>query len=269
MPLVFNAICPHPPLLIPTIGRSSDLKKVKDTVEAMEKLADIFTRTQPETVIIVSPHAPMSFDWFTVNNSPTLSGSFHNFGDFKTEFSFNNDLEFISLFKKRCEEEKIPLRSVKVKELDHGTLVPLYYLTKRMPGVKIVPLSFSYLDINTHFRFGKILHKTCDMEQETKFAVVASGDLSHRLIPGAPAGFSPRGKEFDEKLIKLLKQKDVEGILNIETDLVEDAGECGYRSIVILLGVLDGFNWQPEILSYEGPFGVGYLVANFKVKNKN
>ena len=81
----------------------------------------------------------------------------------------------------------------------------------------------------------------------------------------APAGFSSRGKEFDGKLIEFLKNKDIDGILNMDPDLVEEAGECGYRSIIILLGVLNGLNWQPEILSYEGPFGVGYLVANFKL----
>jgi len=52
----------------------------------------------------------------------------------------------------------------------------------------------------------------------------------------------------------------------MDKNLVEEAGECGYRSIIILLGALDGLDWKPEILSYEAPFGVGYLVANFKIK---
>jgi len=262
--LSFASICPHPPIIIPTIGKSSDLKKAASTIKAMEELAKNFKKTKPETVIVISPHGSILFDYFCANVSPALSGNFYNFGDFKTEFSFKNNLEFISVLGKECQDEKIPLTGVKIKELDHGALVPLYYLSQKLENLKVIPLSFSYLDIKTHFKFGKILGKICQKSKE-KIAIVASGDLSHRLTPDAPAGFSPKGKEFDEKLVEFLKNKDTKGILNMDTALIEEAGECGYRSVVILLGVLSTFDWQPEILSYEGPFGVGYLVANIKL----
>jgi aromatic ring-opening dioxygenase LigB subunit len=90
---------------------------------------------------------------------------------------------------------------------------------------------------------------------------VASGDLSHRLKPGAPAGFNPRGAEYDQLLVKLLRDGRVEDILDFDLRLVEEAGECGLRSFVIALGMLDGETFKTEIISYEGPFGVGYLVA--------
>ncbi|HEC92673.1 MAG TPA: AmmeMemoRadiSam system protein B, partial [Candidatus Atribacteria bacterium] len=222
----------------------------------------------------VSPHGPVDFNQFTINDSPTLAGHFYNFGDFQTELVFKNDLESIEQIKNTLtyfnhdrgsfKINQLPFREINLKELDHGALVPLYYLSREYPKFKVVPIAYSYLDIETHFKFGKILKKAIE-SQDKKIAIVASGDLSHRLTPEAPAGYSSRGKEFDEKLIELLKNKDVKGILNMDPDLVEEAGECGYRSIIILLGVLDGLNWQPEILSYEGPFGVGYLVANFKI----
>ena len=82
---------------------------------------------------------------------------------------------------------------------------------------------------------------------------------------GAPAGYDPLGKIFDEKLAKALSCVDIKSILNLGTELIERAGECGLRSAVILLGALDGLKVKPEILSYEGPFGVGYLVASFEV----
>lgn len=99
-----------------------------------------------------------------------------------------------------------------------------------------------------------------DLETLKNIAVVASGDMSHRLIQGAPAGYSPKGKEFDEKLIRLLEEKDIEGILNLDEEFFEEAGECGLRSFVILLGILDG-HFKFEKLNYEGPFGVGCLTA--------
>jgi aromatic ring-opening dioxygenase LigB subunit len=263
--LKFASICPHPPIIVPTIGSPADLKKVSKTIEAMEKLAGIFAKSAPDTVIVISPHGPLDFNCFTINNSPTLVGHFYNFGDFQTELIFKNDLEFVNSIKNECEKAKIPLKGVEIKELDHGTLVPLYYLTKEHPNFKVMPLAYSFLDLETHFQFGKVLQKTIEQYSNRTIGIIASGDLSHRLTPDAPAGYSPRGKEFDKKLIELIKNNDVQGILNMDADLVEEAGECGYRSIIILLGALSGLNWQPEILSYEGPFGVGYLVANFKL----
>lgn len=265
--ICFTSICPHPPIIVPTIGSPADLKKVSETIEAMEGLAEKFAKAAPDTIIVISPHGPVDFNQFTINQSPTLTGHFYNFGDFKTELIFKNDLELIETIKKDCQKEKIPLRLTNFRELDHGALVPLYYLSKEHANFKVVPIAYSYLDIETHFKFGEILKKAIE-SQDKKIAIVASGDLSHRLTPEAPAGYSPRGKEFDEKLIELLKKKDVEGILNMDSDLIEEAGECGYRSIIILLGALNGLKWQPETLSYEGPFGVGYLVASLQIKNE-
>ena len=37
---------------------------------------------------------------------------------------------------------------------------------------------------------------------------------------------------------------------------------------MILAGFLDGFKIKPEVLSYEGPFGVGYCNAKFSVEGK-
>jgi len=264
MPLNFAAITPHPPIIIPTIGAPADLKRVSKTIKGMEKLAEEFAVAKPETVIVISPHGPVDFNCFTIVNSPTLAGHFYNFSDFDTELIFKNDLELVEKIEKECKKEKIPLRLANIGELDHGVLVPLYYLSQKHPNFKVVPIAYSYLDLETHFKFGKIIQRIVNSKQRT-VGIIASGDLSHRLTPDAPAGYSPAGAKFDEKLIEMLKKKDIKGILNMEPDLVEEAGECGYRSIIILLGALNGLAWQPEILSYEGPFGVGYLVANFKL----
>ena len=98
-----------------------------------------------------------------------------------------------------------------------------------------------------------------------RVAIIASGDLSHRLIPSAPAGYDPMGKAFDEKLVKAISCLDSKAVLRFEPELIERAGECGLRSIIILLGALEGLKVTPEVLSYEGPFGVGYMVASLEV----
>jgi len=264
--LSFAAITPHPPLIIPTIGKPEDLKLVPNTIKEMEKISEIFHKSGVETLILISPHGPMQFDQFTINQSPSFQGNLNNFGDYETEFIYRNDRELIKKIERNCKNQKIPIRLVDILELDHGSLIPLYFLSNKIKGdFKLVHLAFSFLDFKTHFNFGKIIQSIIK-DSPKKIGLVASGDLSHRSAKNAPGGYSPEGKKFDEKLIKLIEKKDVQGILNLDLDFVEAAGECGLRSILILLGALDGLNWKPEILSYEAPFGVGYLVVNFEIK---
>lgn len=262
--LKFASICPHPPIIIPNIG-GAELSKVKKTVQAMKKLADDFAAIQPETTIIISPHGPIQLNKMTINNAERMVSDFWQFGDYQTaKMVFENDLEIINKIKQEAEKNKIPLDLIKIPQLDHGAGVPLYYLSKQWQS-KIVPIAFSFLDLQTHFEFGKVIGRASQDNLKQKIALVASGDLSHRITAEAPAGYSPVGKEFDEKLIKLLKNNDIQGILNLEPEFIEEAGECGLRSIIILLGALSIIKPLPkfQLLSYEAPFGVGYLVARF------
>ncbi len=226
----------------------------------MKKLAEDFCSAKPDTIVIISPHGPIQYDRMSITASKELKGDFAQFGDFKTTLSFKNDLETVSAIKEAALKNNIPTDSVDTPQLDHGSLVPLYYLTQNHHSAKVIPIAFSFLDLQTHFHFGQAISEVIKKSGE-KIAVIASGDLSYRVTPDAPAGYSPRGKEFDEKLIDLLKKNDSEGILSLDPDLIEEAGECGLRSIIILLGVLSEIRHNFEILSYEAPFGVGYLVA--------
>jgi AmmeMemoRadiSam system protein B len=133
-----------------------------------------------------------------------------------------------------------------------------------LKNIPLVPLTFSWLPLTTHFAFGNAIRKAAERSGK-RVIIIASGDLSHRLIPGAPAGYDPSGKKFDEQLVKAISDGDTPKILNFDSELVEKAGECGLRSIIILMGALEGLTVKPEVLSYEGPFGVGYMVASLEV----
>lgn len=261
--LSFAAFTPHPPILIPTIGKEN-LKRVEKTVEAMGKLEEKIFEAKPDTIIIISPHGALLPDAFSINLNPTYKSNLHEFGDFATELEFKTDTALAFRIKELMEDKNVPLVLTSEESLDHGVIVPLYFLTKRLEGVSILPMGYSMLDLKTHFNFGDFL-KEIILNEDKKIAVIASGDLSHRLTKDAPAGYSPRGKEFDEKLAELITNKNTAGILGLDQSLAEEAGECGLRSLVILLGLLERINYTPEIFSYEGPFGVGYMVSNFKL----
>jgi aromatic ring-opening dioxygenase LigB subunit len=149
---------------------------------------------------------------------------------------------------------------------DWGFNVPLHFLAKDVRGIEIKAHLTDSSSPQVHFNRGKELIKNLDYIK--KLAWIASGDMSHRLQVEGPYGLHPSGPKFDREFIKRLKKKDVPGILNLNPRLAEEAGECGLRSFCMLLGALEGakIKWKPEILSYESPFGVGYLVANFKLK---
>jgi len=261
MSLVFASICPHPPIIIPTIGKEN-VTSAKKTIGAMEKMEREFRKSNPETVIVISPHGSLYPDAFSINFSESYVGHFHQFGDFVTNLKFQPDLEFLYRLKEKL-EQKMPVVLVEDENLDHGSLVPLYYLTKNVVP-KIVPIGYSLLDYETHLEFGRLIKEEISASKK-RIAVIASGDLSHRLTPEAPAGYAPRAGIFDKRLVNFLKEKNIKGILEMDKDLIEEAGECGLRSFLILLGILEKINCQPKAYSYEAPFGVGYLVMNFQL----
>lgn len=148
---------------------------------------------------------------------------------------------------------------------DWGFNVPLHFLAKDIHGIEVKAHLTDSESPQVHFKRGKELIK--NLEYVKRLAWIASGDMSHRLKEDGPYGLHPSGPKFDREFIELLKKKDIPGILNLPERFVEEAGECGLRSFCMLLGALEGTKiaWRPEVLSYEGPFGVGYLVADIRI----
>lgn len=261
MSLVFAAITPHPPVLIPNIGQDN-LKKIQATKEAMEKLEQDLYVSKPETILIISPHGHLLPDSFTININPTYSVDLREFGDLVTKSEYACDFQLAQEITESAKLKNLPLVLQSDPILDYGSAVPLFYLTQHLPKIKIIPLSYSLLPAKTHLDFGYLI-KECIMKANRRVAIIASGDLSHSLTSDAPGGFSPDGKKFDEAIIESLKNCNSTALLNLDPKFCQSAAECGLKSILILLGILQRVNCNFKILSYEGPLGVGYLVAEF------
>jgi AmmeMemoRadiSam system protein B len=270
MPIIFASICPHPPIIVPEIGQA-ETKKVQKTILAMKKLSHFLAEKEPEVLVVISPHGLIYPDRMNICAIKNLEGDFSQFGAPEITFRFQNDLELAEQIDQASQQKNIKTllyeNGNNSYQLDHGTLVPLYFLTQQLTRpVKILPLAYSFLDYKTHFAFGKILFSVLQ-SSSALVGIVASGDLSHRLLPQSYSGYTPLGKKFDTQLVSALKEKKIEKILHLDPQFAEEAGECGLRSFLILLGAINGIKYKPEILSYEGPFGVGYLVANFQIQN--
>ena len=263
-------IAPHPPIIIPEIGRG-EIKKAQKTVDGMKLLSSHMKEKGPELTVIITPHGKVLPEGPAVLADKQSSGNFGQFGFPGIQLEMESDQQLIELLVEESSKEPVKpallgnsgQASFGRNNLDHGVLVPLYYLKKagiNTPGM-YVGVGFQPYDLL--YRFGSILRRAIE-KRGLPTAVVASGDLSHRLIPGAPAGYNPQGAVFDQQLVELIRNGRVKDILNLDQQLVEEAGECGLRSFVMALGMLDGESFTSEVISYEGPFGVGYLVASLK-----
>jgi len=218
--------------------------------------------SKPDIVAVISPHGSLFADAFCVNANTYFAANFAQFGDLKTKRELLGEPSLAAHIAHAGNEAELPVQLVSEEALDHGTSVPLFYLTPHLPNCRVLPLGYSLLDNKTHLQFGELL-KEVFMNTDKRVAVIASGDLSHGLTTDAPAGFNKAGREFDEKIIELLQTRNTVGVAGLDAKFVEEAAQCGYRSLLVLLGIMREMDYTFKNYSYEGPFGVGYLVGNF------
>ncbi|HSE37373.1 MAG TPA: class III extradiol dioxygenase subunit B-like domain-containing protein, partial [Blastocatellia bacterium] len=171
------------------------------------------------------------------------------------------DLDLIDAIKNAAAAEGVRFRlHDRDYPLDHGALVPLYYIHEAGWRGPIAVIGFTLESNQKHLAFGRVIARAASAINR-RAAVLASGDLSHRLIVGGPYDYEPTAYMFDEQIVDAISRGDASSVIDIDPDLRNRAGECGYRSIVIALGAVGENLRDHHVLSYEGPFGVGYMVA--------
>lgn len=245
--------------MVPEVGRES-IAAVRHSIEAMGELTERLIASGAESLILISPHAPLEIDSFVAYEGPEVYGDFANFHAPETSVSAPVDRELLAAITTFAACENYRVSTLPDTDLDHGTAVPLYFLLRNGWQGKVVALGYSFLSNEDHIRFGGCIKKAVDaLGRPVGF--IASGDLSHRLGPKAPAGFNPTAHEFDERVVAALSANDPQAIVEIDFNLRKLAGECGFRSMLVAIGAGTGSALSCEVMNYEAPFGVGYLVA--------
>ena len=79
MPIAAAFIVPHPPLIIPEIGKGAE-NKVSATIESYHRISREIVALEPETVVIISPHSVLYADYFHISPGTSASGSYRSFG---------------------------------------------------------------------------------------------------------------------------------------------------------------------------------------------
>jgi AmmeMemoRadiSam system protein A len=254
---------PHPPLIVPSVGRGEE-KVIHNTIAAYEEVARRIAALKPETIVVTTPHSILYSDYFHISPGATASGSFAQFGVPQEKMLCTYDQQFVAVLEDFAEKNKLPAgtRGERNPELDHATMVPLYFVNKVYKDYKLVRIGLSGESLAKHYELGQLIALTA-AKLNRKIVFIASGDLSHKLKRSGPYGFDPAGPKYDKKIMEVMGKGDFEQLFAFNDDLCEDAAECGHRSFTIMAGALDGLAVKAEKLSYEGPFGVGYGVCAF------
>lgn len=261
--IVSAIMVPHPPLILPKIGKGEE-KKIAEIDEAYQKAAKLIADSNPDTVVIISPHAPAWLDYIQISSGKKAYGDMRAFGDFEDAFEIEYDEELAREISKLAEENGIPAgtKGRQERELDHGTMVPLYYLKPLLPDAKYIRIGIGGVDNLDHYETGMMIKKAAE-KLGRKVAVVASGDLSHCQKAGTNYGFKACGPAYDEKIMEIMSNAEFERLLEMSDQEADEAMVCGQKPFCVLAGTMDGSKPESEGLAHSAYFGVGYGVCTY------
>ena len=272
MSVVSAYMVPHPPLIIPEVGNGKETG-IKDTINSYKKIAKEIARTDPDTIVIATPHLVSYADYIHISPGEKAVGDFREFGVREVEIGAEYDTEFIYRLCDMSEENDLMAGNLgeRDKKLDHATMIPIYFIEKELNQTmrsKIVRIGISGLSYAEHYRLGMYVKQVAqNINRKTVF--IASGDLSHMLKEMGPYGYRDEGPVYDEKIMDVMSKGDFGSLFDFSEEFCSKAAECGHRTFVMLAGALDRCEVQSKKLSYEGPFGVGYGVCSFKVTGRD
>ena len=260
---------PHPPIILPEIGRGEETK-IQATAKAYEKAAMLAAELKPETIVLISPHSVMYADYFHISPGKTAQGDMGQFRASHVKIKVNYDSDFVSKLAQMADSADFPTGTLGERNpgLDHGTMIPLYYINRFYTDYRLVRIGLSGLPLTDHYRLGQMIQRTAESLNRSVM-VVGSGDLSHTLLEEGPYGFTKEGPKYDERIMDVMGRAAFDELFDFDEVFCEKAAECGHRSFCIMAGALDGKRLETERLSHEGTFGVGYGVCTFRVTGED
>ncbi|MBO6150532.1 MAG: AmmeMemoRadiSam system protein A [Clostridium sp.] len=263
MSILAGFMVPHPPMIVPAVGRGGE-EQIAETTKAYIRAAEEIAAIKPDTIIISSPHIVMYSDYFHIPPAGRVKGSFGQFRAPQVRFEETCDTELIRRIGALAAEENLPAGPLgeREKDLDHGTMVPLWFIEKKYQDFKLVRLGLSGLPLTDHYRLGQLVNRAVE-ETGRRTVWVASGDLSHKLQEYGPYGFADEGPQYDEKIMDVCGRAAFGELFDFGETFCEKAAECGHRSFVMMAGAFDGLEVKAERLSHQDVTGVGYGICTF------
>jgi len=260
--IVHAAFVSHSPLLMPSIGKENT-KALEKTSNSLVAVAKRFAELNVETLVTISAHHPLYKATFAGQIHDPYRADFSEFGDLTTTFSIKPDLETMDRLRHHLRDEGINFALDTHESLDYGTSIPLNFILPYLQP-RLVSLAPTNLGFKEHVDFG-VASSEILINSKRRIGILATGDLSSRLNSNSPGGFAKEGKIFDETIQRALANENISELVRLDQDLVQTAGECALRPLLMMLGMIKHCPFKTKILSYEAPFGVGYLAADISL----
>lgn len=262
---------PHPPLIVPEVGRGQE-RVIQNTIDAYHAVAKRIGELKPDTIVLISPHQTMYADYFHIAPGSQAEGDFGRFGAQQVKIKAAYDTEFVQELCQRAGDAGLRAGTDGEidRRLDHGTMVPLYFVHQYWKEYQLVSIGLSGFALSKHYELGQCIQQTAKALGKD-IVIIASGDLSHRLKADGPYGYAKEGPEYDRRIMEVMAKADFAKLLSFPEDFCTKAGECGHRSFVMMAGTLEAETRESETaiearrLSYEGPFGVGYGICSYEM----
>ena len=266
MSILAGFMLPHPPLIIPDIGRGKE-QEIQNTIDAYHKATQELAALRPETILLLSPHQTMYADYFHISPGRSARGDFGQFGAKEVCMEVSYDTEFVTYLGGIAGSHNLHAGTLgeREKKLDHGTMVPLWFVNQYYTEYRLVRIGLSGFPLTAHYRLGQCIREVAEMLGKNA-VIIASGDLSHRLKEDGPYGYRKEGPQYDARIMDVMERGAFGELFSFSESFCETAAECGHRSFTIMAGAFDRTSLDVERLSYEGPFGVGYGICTFHVR---
>ncbi|MBI4239663.1 AmmeMemoRadiSam system protein B [Candidatus Uhrbacteria bacterium] len=261
MPIIYGCVVPHSPILLPTIGKEHSQSLVT-TTQSFQKIRESLVSLQADTLVLIAAQdTHPTQKKYCLHMAPTYTSSFAEFGDLVTQQEYPSDPVLTSMIKQQLTEAGFPVVYSAEEHLDYSAGVPLYHVAKGL-GMKIIALNPADVSMKKVAEFGNELNRILQ-SSDKRIVCIASGDLSHCLTRNENDEYGKMCEQFDADIVTYLKQQRNKKILQVKNETIRTVGACGMPAIALLLGILENVSCTQEVLSYEAPFGVGYLVAEF------
>ena len=106
MTILGAVVVPHPPLIVPAVGRG-DERRIQATIDAYDRAAREIVALNPDCLVVTSPHAPLFRDGFHVTTDATLDGSMSRFRAPQERIHASCDVELAHEVVQRANESGI------------------------------------------------------------------------------------------------------------------------------------------------------------------
>ena len=275
MPLVFAAIAPHGSMAIAEWCKPEDRGLAAKTRAAMEELGRRFAASSPDVTVVLTPHNIHVEGAMAIVLSGTMAGTLEG-GAAPITLSARVDCEFAISIAAAVGDAGVLIVAVSygandtgaaVFPMDWGTHVPLHFMGGRDDQPKPIAMIAPARDLawDAHVTAGRAVAKAAETSGK-RVALIASCDHGHAHDPKGPYGYSPASKDFDDRVVELVKRDALRDLLRFDPAFVAEAKADSFWQMLMLHGAI-GDRWHGDFLSYEAPTYFGMLCAAYSPRD--